>query len=222
MAHGSTQPLMASPRWRTALRRGVILGGITAMHLGSAALLLRPASPYRSLRAIAHVSESPLHIRVVISSTPSNRANSPSSRRGVPPPHHAAAVTSAPVAARLAAPVGAASLSTDITAGLDDYRSAALDVSRQNPAVHLPDPTASPRNGIRLRDKPSMRDVVRTMTTANRCKYEHMKMANSATQFVTHQLMERALYADGCGPQAERSAADSSVDAISRRVIFED
>jgi hypothetical protein len=34
--------------------------------------------------------------------------------------------------------------------------------------------------------------------------------------------MERALYADGCGSQAEHSAADSSVDAISRRVIFED
>jgi hypothetical protein len=50
---------MASPRWRTALRRGVILGGITAMHLGSAALLLRPASPYRSLRAIATSASRP-------------------------------------------------------------------------------------------------------------------------------------------------------------------
>lgn len=221
MAHGSTQPLMASLRWRTALRRGVILGGVTALHLGSVALLLRSVSPYRALRAAAHVSESPLQIHFVILPKPSNRADSPSSRRRVPPPHHAAA-TSAPIVALAAAPIGAASIPADIPTRPDDYRSAALDVSPQNPDVHLPGSTASPRNGIRLRDKPSMRDVVRTMTTASRCKYEHMKMANSATQFVTRQLMERALYADGCGPQAEHSAADSSVDAISRRVIFED
>lgn len=57
------------------------------------------------------------------------------------------------------------------------------------------------------------------MSTASRCKYERMKMERSANQFVTHQLVERALDADGCGPQAARTAADATIDAISRRAI---
>lgn len=60
------------------------------------------------------------------------------------------------------------------------------------------------------------------MTTASRCKYERMKMERSANQFVTHQLVERALDADGCGPQAARTAADATIDAISHRAISND
>src|SRR3546814_3187555 len=79
MAHGSTQPLITATRWRTTLRRGVILGGVTALHLGSMALLLRPVAPYRSPRAAAHNSEPPLQIHFVILPRQSHRADSPRS-----------------------------------------------------------------------------------------------------------------------------------------------
>ena len=58
------------------------------------------------------------------------------------------------------------------------------------------------------------------MTTASRCQYERMKMERSTTQFVTRQLVERALDADGCGPPTGHGAADTTIDAISRSAIF--
>lgn len=67
-----------------------------------------------------------------------------------------------------------------------------------------------------------MRAIVRAIATASRCKYEHLKMVLGATQFVTRQLVERALEADGCDPQVDRVAAGSAADAVSRRAIFGD
>ncbi|WP_250887397.1 MULTISPECIES: hypothetical protein [unclassified Rhodanobacter] len=61
------------------------------------------------------------------------------------------------------------------------------------------------------------------MTTASRCEYERMKkMERSANQFVTRQLEERALDVDGCGPQPAHTAADATIDAISRRAVSDD
>lgn len=78
----------------------------------------------------------------------------------------------------------------------------------------------SPGRSFQLHDSPSMRELLRSMTTASRCKYERMKMEKSTTQFVTRQLVERALDADGCGPPTGRSEADATIDAISRAAIF--
>src|SRR5574337_1915134 len=51
MPHGSAPPHTGNPlrarRWRAAWRRGAILGTVTALHLFTLALLLRPAPPYR-------------------------------------------------------------------------------------------------------------------------------------------------------------------------------
>ncbi len=69
------------------------------------------------------------------------------------------------------------------------------------PRVRLPGSDAPSRTGIPLRTAPSLRQLVQAMTTASRCKYERMKMERSANQFVTRQLVERALDADGCGPR---------------------
>jgi hypothetical protein len=86
--------------------------------------------------------------------------------------------------------------------------------------VRLPGSDLPPRAGIQLRTAPSVRQVVHAMTTASRCMYERMKMERSASQFVTRQLVERALGADGCGPQLDHAAAGDAVDAISHRAIF--
>ncbi|WP_447737581.1 hypothetical protein [Rhodanobacter soli] len=47
-------------------------------------------------------------------------------------------------------------------------------------------------------------------------------MERSANPFVRRQLVERALDADGCGPQATHTTPDASIDAISRRAISDD
>ena len=59
------------------------------------------------------------------------------------------------------------------------------------------------------------------MTMASRCKYERMKMG-SANQLATRELVERALDTDGCGPRATDTAADATIDDVSRRAIFDD
>ena len=88
------------------------------------------------------------------------------------------------------------------------------------PHLRLPGSATTPRTSLQLRDSPSLRERVRSMTTASRCQYERMKMQRSTTQFVTRQLMDRALDADGCGPPASRGAADATIEAISRSAIF--
>lgn len=104
-----------------------------------------------------------------------------------------------------------------------DYRSAAFATggaeARLMPGPRIPGSGASAHGDLQLRERPSMRERVRALTVASRCKYEHVKMHKSTTQFVTRQLMERALDADGCGPAPARGAADAVIEAISRSVI---
>lgn len=108
--------------------------------------------------------------------------------------------------------------------GPGDYHStlAGAGASRWAPRVRLPGSDAPSRVSIPLRAAPSPRQLVQAMTTASRCKYERMKMERSANQFVTRQLVERALDADGCGPQGEHDAVDPTIDAISRDAIRDD
>ncbi len=83
--------------------------------------------------------------------------------------------------------------------------------------VRLPGADAPSRTGIALPAAPSLRQWVHAMTTASRCKYERMKMERRASQFVTRQLVERALDADGCGPTGGHDAIDPTIHAIARR-----
>lgn len=93
---------------------------------------------------------------------------------------------------------------------------------RWAPRVRLPGAEAPSRTGIALPAAPSLRQRVHAMTTASRCKYERMKMERSANEFVTRQLVERALDADGCGPQGQHDAVDPAIDAIARRATRSD
>ena len=75
--------------------------------------------------------------------------------------------------------------------------------------------------GITLQASSSLQQVVRAMTKGNRCKYTRMKMAGSANQFITAQLMDRMLEADGCGPHADRISASDTIDAVTRQLMDE-
>ena len=63
-----------------------------------------------------------------------------------------------------------------------------------------------------------MQTFVQRLTASTRCSAEYFKMHASASQFITAQLMDRALEADGCGPHTDTSAASESIDAITRRI----
>jgi hypothetical protein len=210
--------LLHRRRWRTTLRRGAILGSVIALHLTAVALLLRPAPPYRSLHRGTTDGGRPLRISFVPRPKPAPpRRAAPSPQRPLIAPRHHGIAAAPPVAT--AAPSQAIVITLPASAP-GDYRSAALDGTQPVPAARLPGAATLPRGVIRLRDRHSMRDIVRTMTAGSRCKYVHMKMARSTTQFVTRQLSERALEADGCGPQVEHAASRGAVEAISRRAIF--
>lgn len=223
MPHGSTPRLARAPararRWQAAWRRGAILGGVTALHLLTLALVLRPAPPYRSARSASHDDGAALQLHFV-ARLDKPRATNPPPRppqlRAAPPAKRAAATPPPTVAAPPA--LVASSPPPD---GLGDYRTAlaGADSAPWASRVRLPGSDAPPRSAILLRSAPSLRQFVRAMTTASRCKYERMKMERSANQFVTRQLIERALDADGCGPQADHAAADATIEAISRDAI---
>jgi len=228
MAHGSTLPhargqSRAHSAWRAALRRGVILGSVTTLHLVTVALVLRPMPPYRSARTAIHDDDEALHLSFVARPDRPRPASSPPRPRRPRAMHPAALVTTQPPHTVIANP------SASVPDGdFGDYRSAALDAGlrdTQTSRVRLPGSDAPLRRGIQLRTAPSLQQVVRVMTTTSRCKYERMKMEGSANQFVTRQLVERALDADGCGPQTDHADADAdaTTDAIiSRRAILDD
>jgi hypothetical protein len=203
------------------LRRGVILGSVAALHLVTVALVLRPMPPYRSARTAIHDDDEALHLSFVARPDIPRPASPPPRPRRARAAHPAAlmAVSLPPRAAIVTPPASVPDSS-------GDYRSAALGAGLRDaqppPRVRLPGSDAPPRHGVQLRTAPSLQQVVRVMTTASRCKYERMKMERSANQFVTRQLVERALDADGCGPQAAHTAADATIDAISRRAISDD
>ena len=232
MAHGSTLlharvQSRAHPAWRAALRRGMILGGVTALHLVTVALVLRPMPPYRSARTAIHDDDEALHLSFVARPDRPRPASAPPRPRQLGAAHPAALVA-APLPPRATTPPHTVIVTppASVPAGPGDYRPAALDAglrdAQQLPRARLPGSDAPSHRGIQLRTAPSLRQVVRVMTTASRCKYERMKMESSPNQFVTRQLMERALDADGCGPQAAPTAADATIDAISRRAIFDE
>ncbi|MBQ4855064.1 hypothetical protein IMW82_10325 [Rhodanobacter sp. B2A1Ga4] len=227
MAHGSTphSARESSPArsWRAACRRGVILGSVTALHLLTLALVLRPALPYRAARTTGHDNGEALQLSFVARPDRPRSTNPPPR---LPRPRTTRLARSAAAAQTPGAVASSQVLVTSPPANLPDgsgdYHAALAGAGNTQwaPRVRLPGSGLPPRAGILLRSGPSLRQAVRAMTTASRCKYERMKMERSANQFVTRQLVERALDADGCGPQLDRAAADGTVDAISHRAIF--
>jgi hypothetical protein len=228
MALGSTRlyargQSRTHPAWRAALRRGVILGTVTVLHLATLALVLRSIPPYRSARGAIANDDEALQLSFVARHDGPRLANPPP-RAPRPRAVHPATWKAAPLPPSAATPPHTVvlTLPASTPGAPGDYRSAVLGTGQPAPHVNLPGADAPLRTGIQLRAAPSLQQVVRIMTTASRCKYERMKMERSANQFVTRQLLERALDADGCGPQTTHAAAEATVDAISRRAILDD
>lgn len=230
MAHGST-PLQARetparrPDWRAALRRGGILGLVISLHLGLLALLFGPVAPRPPHSHAPPANRGVLRIRLVTQI----RARSPArpmprrSRQARPASPSLALTTATPVQAAEPAPavrlIGASAVTDDYQSPIQGGRSGAGAPPTQ---VRLPGTDIARVRGISLDDKPGLQQVVRRMAGASRCKYVRMKMEHSTNQFVTAQLMDRALEADGCGPQVPHTADDHTVEAISHQAIFGD
>jgi len=224
MPHGS-KPTRTATGWRHAVRRGAILGGVAALHLALLMLLLQ-LPPYRPASSSLR-SDDALRIRFFPRPTRPSvaRHKTVAAPRPFPVMRRAASGAASPTTPPvLPRPSGIALPPADATP--PDYRTGSFDTdlagARPSGTPRLPGSDAPLRTGIRLQVRSSMKDVVHAMTVSNRCKYERMKMQASTTQFITPQLMERALDADGCGPQGERSPADAVIENVSRRAIFGD
>jgi hypothetical protein len=230
MAHGSTH-LQARETpgfrhgWFAALRRGVIVGLVASLHLGLLVLLFGPVTPRWPRSDSQREQHDALSIRLVTVAAEPLRASA-ISRRRTPvrlfPRKTSATMT---VTDTTAVPAPSAATVAPQTA-IGDYHSPLLG-GRSGMAVsptipRLPGSDAARVQGITLQASSSLQQVVRAMTKGSRCKYTRMKMAGSANQFVTAQLMDRALEADGCGPQVPHTADDRAVEAISHQAIFGD
>ncbi|QRP65740.1 hypothetical protein I6J77_17025 [Rhodanobacter sp. FDAARGOS 1247] len=115
--------------------------------------------------------------------------------------------------------IGSSAVADDYQSPIQSGRSGTGSPPTQ---VRLPGTDIARIRAISLDDKPGLQQVVRRMAGASRCKYVRMKMEHSTNQFVTAQLMDRALEADGCGPQVPHTADDHTVEAISHQAIFGD
>lgn len=229
MAQGSTQRHardLAGGRqvWHAAIHRGVILAAVVCLHIGLFALLLGSTTTRRAAPHEQSATHDALQIRWVRVATRPSRATRRSSRpRPIPViPLRAAAskaareTTAAAISVR---PAGAAPrVADDYHSPLFDGRSAIAP----SPASRVPGSDVVRVRGIRLHTESGLQQWVRVMSKSSRCKYTRMKMAASANQFVTRQLMERALEADGCGPQLPHTADDHAVEVISRHMLFGD
>lgn len=183
--------------------------------------MLRPVPPYRRAHAVAQGDDSALQIRLLLLAAVSDPAGQlvttagEGQLSGTSQSHHRATCSRARERGCHPAPP------TATVPG--NYRSAAFGAQGVRWTPHLCRLSGSetaPRSSLQWRDSPSMGELARSTTTASRCRYERMKMERSTTQFVTRQLMERALDANRCGPPASRGAADTTIEAISRSAIF--
>lgn len=227
MAHGSTHLQERQARglrhaWLVAFGRGAIFGLVISLHLVLLALLFGPVTPLRAVADGQREQHDVLRIRWMAQAVMPRRT-SPVRKRAVQAaraPQAAPVATPAPEVTAEPTPPAAVA-----PAPAGDYHSPLLGARTgmtASPSASrlLPGADVARVRGIVLNDRPSLQQVVRVMTRATRCQYTRMKMERSTHQFVTRQLMEHALEADGCGPQATHTAADDTVEAISQQAIF--
>ncbi|MFC5527531.1 hypothetical protein ACFPPA_17445 [Rhodanobacter ginsengisoli] len=210
--------------WRDALYRGAILGLVAGCHLAALVLLL---SHWPQGRATPRVRErddpDATRLRLILlPSAPVARtaAAPPLQPRHLPLPARRSARV-LPHAPPLAATSGVSPLQ-QVQPTVPDYRpgdfQARLRDARRPSLPRLPGSDLPRVAGLRLRPVSSTQTFVQRLTASTRCSAEYFKMHASANQFVTAQLMDRALEADGCGPHTDTSAASESIDAITRRI----
>jgi|GEM_PF-2446600 len=220
--------------WRDAVRRGAILDSVLACHLVILMLVLHP-----SWHRIEHVTgpQDGDVLRLTLDPLPEifrfspvrARTRTPAKVKPMPstivPPEVVSAVVTHPpnvpastaTALTIAPPPMTGDLQRSYQPG--DFQTALQDAQRTI-AEHIPGAAVPLIGGIRLQDRSSIKGAVHVVTEYIRCTDKQLEMQNGPDQFSTLQLMDRALEADGCGPHLEHTAADATIDAISRRAIF--
>jgi hypothetical protein len=224
MTQVSMPPHPSSP-WPDALRRGATLGVVAACHLALLLLMVRPAAHRESRPRGARSADHALRLVFLPSSTPTPVAKARPPRLSLPPPRRSRPKQDA--TPQLASPTMVVGPRPRPSADHDvpgyhegDFRRRLQNAQRVR-AVPLPGSAAPRVGGLRVRVRPSARDLVRQLTVATRCTAEGFKMRDSKTQFITAQLMDRALEADGCGPHTGRDPASDVVDAVTRQLMDE-
>ena len=215
--------------WTDAVYRGAVLGVVAACHLALMAILLRQ-TPYRESQQQVPTNRAHDALQLVfitpVTAAPVARASTPPPPRALPtrsPPSQRSAVPSH--TPTNAAPMTITSLppqlATDPVAAEyqpGDFR-ARLRQAQGTRAVPLPGSATPPVGGLRLRAAPSARDLMRQLAVSTRCSAMRFDMQNKKNQFITAQLMDRMLEADGCGPHAERTATREAVEALTRDLL---
>lgn len=228
MAHGSSHlQARAMPHlrreWFAASRRGAVFGVVIALHLALLALLFGPVTPRSPTTDDRSEHHQALLMRLLVDA-PRPRPANPLPPTPAKPMRRWPSVTAA-VSTNPAVPAHSAQPQVvEPTTVAGDYHSPLLG-GRARAAVsstmpRVPGSDVAGVQGLILQASSSLKQTVRAMTKGNRCKYTRMKMANSANQFITGQLMDRALEADGCGPQVPHTADDRAVEVISHQAIF--
>lgn len=219
-----------SPAWPGALRRGATFGVVASCHLALLALLLRPAE-YREVRQpVPPGADDALQLIFIpsVTTTPLAKASTPPRPLYLPPrsptsqrPEHTfrAPTRVAPMTVtRGPPPASDHSAAAEYQTG--DFRARLQDAQRAR-VVPLPGAATQRLGGLRLRGTPSVQKLVRQLAVSTRCTAMRFDMQKSKTQFITAQLMDRMLEADGCGPHAERTPASEAADALTRQLMDE-
>lgn len=220
-------PPHPSSSWSASVRRGATLGVVAACHLGLLALMLRPVAYRESRQPVPRGTDHALRLVFIPPST-----TAPAAKPSVlPPPRHQpartprlrrTADTPRTMVQRVATNVPSRPTTDQAAPGYHtgDFRSRLQEAQRTR-TVHLPGSAAPRVSGLRLRVAPSAQDLVRQLTVATRCTAERFKMQRSKTEFITAQLMDRTLEADGCGPHADHTSTSDVVDAVTRQLMEE-
>lgn len=219
-------------RWQESTRRILTHVLVISIHLGAWLLFFGARVPTWSLpQSRADHRLDSLRIRFLPTQTPS-LARAPPARG--PRPHHLPTPTPrsqtaevAPLTPARAAPRIVVSLPPELAVdqAAPDYQARGfrgrLRDAQHARSVPMPGAAAPRVGGLALRVAPSVRDIARRLTVATRCSAERFDMQKSKNQFITTQLMDRALEADGCGPHARRMPASDAVDALTRKLTGE-
>lgn len=203
------------------MRRGAIVAAVACLHAGLIALLFgSPTTP----RSTQHATHDALQVRWVRWVRVAIKPPGVASRSGWPPPARLMPPRNpaAQPAVKTTTPAVFVTKAGATSAPTPDYRSPLFDgrsTLEPSPTRHVPGSDMARMQGIRLRAAPTLQQLMRTLATNSRCKYSRMKMARSANQFVTRQLMERALEADGCGPHSSHAPGDDAIELITQQEL---
>lgn len=197
--------------WVAGLERGCIFGVVGGCHLLALLLLLSYWPARNSASSIPRADSSAMHLRMVVLTLPASKLSS-ALPTAAPPPRqqrsHPPRV-SAPIPVNQAKPIASAAplrlepASPDAAPAALVYQHgdffSRLQRAQKPTQLRLPGSDAPIVAGISLQAQSSPKQLVRALSVSTRCAAERYKMSTRKNEFITAQLRDRALEADGCG-----------------------